>query len=297
MLDMLAPIPNNQAITVAIASVSGELYRRPAIGRAESRLYRRRANRPAGRAGTNVACVGTVARHAVSQPCLPAMDSYRLGTRGPNSVTFRAAGGALDLRGRSEYGFHVRHRRLRRPARVRRFSRARLAAARVSRLRQLRRRHASTLDGRLHDRQGRRPHRQARRKLAQTARPAARSASATRAGPRTARRPTRTPIRTSAATALVAVVHNGVIENFRPLKRTARSARLSLPLGDRHRSDRPPDRQAAWNRNWPIAADRRRPKRWPSGYEPLRHAPCARRLPQLHGTYGLARRVPRLSRT
>ena len=38
-------------------------------------------------------------------------------------------------------------------------------------------------------------------------------ASATPAGPPTAARPTRTPTRTS-ATAAVAVIHNGIIENF-----------------------------------------------------------------------------------
>ena len=41
----------------------------------------------------------------------------------------------------------------------------------------------------------------------------------------------------------VAVVHNGVIENFRPLKSRLEERRLLLPLGDRQRSDRPPDRQ------------------------------------------------------
>ena len=45
------------------------------------------------------------------------------------------------------------------------------------------------------------------------------SASATRAGPRTDRPPTSTPIRTSAAATAVAVVHNGVIENFRQIKK------------------------------------------------------------------------------
>ena len=43
------------------------------------------------------------------------------------------------------------------------------------------------------------------------------------------RRPTSTPIRTSAATASLAVVHNGVIENFRPLKERLEGDGLRLP--------------------------------------------------------------------
>ena len=41
----------------------------------------------------------------------------------------------------------------------------------------------------------------------------------------------------------MAIVHNGVIENFRPLKERLAERRLRLPLGDRHRSHRPPDRR------------------------------------------------------
>ncbi|MCK7472720.1 MAG: hypothetical protein MZV49_02405 [Rhodopseudomonas palustris] len=64
---------------------------------------------------------------------------------------------------------------------------------------------------------------QSRARAAGRAAAAAPSASATPAGPRTARRPRATPTRTP--TERVAVVHNGIIENFRELRERARARR------------------------------------------------------------------------
>ena len=47
---------------------------------------------------------------------------------------------------------------------------------------------------------------------------------------------------------VVAVVHNGVIENYAALKKTASGRRLRLSQRHRHRGDRPPDRQPAQRR-------------------------------------------------
>ena len=71
----------------------------------------------------------------------------------------------------------------------------------------------------------------------------------------------------------VAVVHNGVIENYAALKRQLAGRGRRLPQRHRHRghrpADRPPPATATWSRR------------------------CARRSPLLKGTYGLAVVSPR----
>ncbi len=52
---------------------------------------------------------------------------------------------------------------------------------------------------------------------------------------------------------LVAVVHNGVIENFRPHQRASPRRGLCVSLGDRHRSDCPSDRQLSGKANRHVA--------------------------------------------
>ena len=78
----------------------------------------------------------------------------------------------------------------------------------------------------------------------------------------------------------LAVVHNGVIENFQTLKRALAERGLPVPLRHRHRGDRPPDRQL------PEAAAAGRGH----GGGRVRAAGHRRQhaLAQLHGTYGLA---------
>ena len=71
---------------------------------------------------------------------------------------------------------------------------------------------------------------------------AATPASATPAGPPTAPRASERPSAFRRRRRL-AMVHNGVIENFRPLKQSLAERRLRVPFRHRHRSDRPPDRQ------------------------------------------------------
>ena len=80
----------------------------------------------------------------------------------------------------------------------------------------------------------------------------------------------------------MAVVHNGVIENFRALEERLDERRLQVPVGDRHRGDRPPDRLANSTRRDPAS----RPSR-PIPTQPLVEAVQAA-LAQLRGTYGLA---------
>ena len=111
------------------------------------------------------------------------------------------------------------------------------------------------------------------RSLARRSRPRAASASATPAGPRTARPPTATPTRTSAATARVAVVHNGVIENYAALKRQLQAEGVDVPQRHRHRGHRPPDRPLPATATWST--------------------PSQQALPLLEGTYGLAVVSPR----
>ena len=79
---------------------------------------------------------------------------------------------------------------------------------------------------------------------ASAARAGANSASATPAGPRTARPPTRTPTRTSTKSGRIAVVHNGVIENYEALKEQLAQGRPQVQFRHRHRGARPPDRRA-----------------------------------------------------
>ena len=79
----------------------------------------------------------------------------------------------------------------------------------------------------------------------------------------------------------LAVVHNGVIENFQPLKQRLAERGLQFPLGHRHRGHRPPDRQL------PEAAAAGRPTWRRRTTEPLVAAVQAA-LAQLQGTYGLA---------
>ena len=64
-----------------------------------------------------------------------------------------------------------------------------------------------------------------------------RSALATRVGPRTVRRRKRTPTRIWIDTQAIAVVHNGVIENFRQLRERLEQLGHTFRLGDRQRSD------------------------------------------------------------
>ena len=68
---------------------------------------------------------------------------------------------------------------------------------------------------------------------------------ATRAGPPTVRPRTATPTPTWTATGTIAVIHNGIIENFQPLRDTTREGRARSGLRDRHGVRRPPDRGAA----------------------------------------------------
>ena len=77
-----------------------------------------------------------------------------------------------------------------------------------------------------------------------------RPASATPAGRRTARRPTATRTRTATRPPDVAVVHNGIIENFVPLR-----AELEAP---RRRADvaTPTPRPPRTSSRWPTPADR-----------------------------------------
>ena len=98
------------------------------------------------------------------------------------------------------------------------------AAAGVPRLR-LRRASPSSHDGTIASRQAGRQARQPRegaRRAPAAARP--RPASGTPAGPPTARPTTSTPTRTSARDGRVALVHNGIIENFAAAARRARGA-------------------------------------------------------------------------
>ena len=115
--------------------------------------------------------------------------------------------------------------------------------------------------------------RQARRRRT---RPRAATASATRAGRRTAAPPTATPTRTSTATATIAVVHNGVIENYAALKQQLQAEGVDVPQRHRHRGDRPADRPLL-----PRRPGRRRSRR---------------RSALLKGTYGLAVVVPARAR-
>ena len=95
-------------------------------------------------------------------------------------------------------------------------------------------------------------------------------ASATPAGRPTAGPPTPTPTRTSARTARVAVIHNGIIENFAELRAELTADGDPADLGDRHRGRRPPAGGAAARRRaatWPrpcgaSAADSRAPSPW-----------------------------------
>ena len=88
-------------------------------------------------------------------------------------------------------------------------------------------------------RQAREP-REGARRVAPAAR--RRPASGTPAGPRTAPRTTPTRTRTSATRGRVALVHNGIIENFAELRGEVEAAGRRPPLGDRHRDRRPPGR-------------------------------------------------------
>ena len=67
-------------------------------------------------------------------------------------------------------------------------------------------------------------------------------ASPTRAGRRTASRTTSTPTRTPIATGDVALVHNGIIENYAVLKSALEAEGHHFQHRDRHRGARAPDR-------------------------------------------------------
>jgi hypothetical protein len=68
------------------------------------------------------------------------------------------------------------------------------------------------------------------------------TASATRAGPRMAASPTPMPTPTSAATGKIALIHNGVIENYLSMKKFLTWQGLHLQVRDRHRGALQPDR-------------------------------------------------------
>ena len=109
------------------------------------------------------------------------------------------------------------------------------------------------------------------------ARCTATSASRTRAGRRTARRTSATRTRTSTATGTIAVVHNGIIENYDRCCADARGARLHVRLGHRHRSARAPDRGSVRRQSLEEAV--------------------IDALAQVEGTYGIAVVSSRRSRT
>ena len=128
-----------------------------------------------------------------------------------------------------------------------------------------------------------------------TSPPPAASASATRAGPRTAPPTTATPTPTSAATASIAVVHNGVIENYTTLKRQLAADGVAFhsdtdtevvaqliahhlrPYSGPHGGPLAPRAQATRGASRPP---------WPTST--TSSTPCARRWSPLKGTYGLA---------
>ena len=87
----------------------------------------------------------------------------------------------------------------------------------------------------------------------------------------------------------VAVVHNGVIENFRPLKERLESEGYAFRSATDTRSHRPPDRQLPRRATGRGRRRRRRSRRTASPREHRRWSrPCSRPLAQLQGTYGLA---------
>ena len=93
---------------------------------------------------------------------------------------------------------------------------------------------------------------------------------ATPAGPPTARPTTATPTRTSTAPAAVAVIHNGIIENFAPLRAELEARGHELCQRHRHRGRRAPARGRA-----PRAARSTSPRR------------CARVCRRLEGAFTL----------
>ena len=110
-------------------------------------------------------------------------------------------------------------------------------AARVSRLRLGRRRHARRRPAHPPPRRGQAP--EPRGAARPRRRCSAMPASATPAGRPTARRPRPTPTRTPPTG--VALVHNGIIENFRELRTELEARGRALRDRDRHRGHRPSD--------------------------------------------------------
>ena len=76
------------------------------------------------------------------------------------------------------------------------------------------------------------------------------SASVTRAGRRTAGRRMKTPTRIWTARGKIAVVHNGIIENYAALRAELHRRGPHLRERDRHRGARPPDRDATTAAIW-----------------------------------------------
>ena len=89
-----------------------------------------------------------------------------------------------------------------------------------------------------------------------------------------------TRTRTPTAAATSTVVHNGIIENYAELREELIAEGPHLPLRDRHRGDRPPDRRRAGRRRRSLARGGPR-----------------RSLRRVTGSYAIARRQPARSRS
>ena len=96
-------------------------------------------------------------------------------------------------------------------------------------------------------------------------------------------RPKPTPIRISAASGSLALVHNGVIENYLALKERLIGEGYDFRQLDRHRSHRPPDRQLPGRMRSPP-----RSSSTPASRYALPVAAVQEALSKLRGTYGLA---------
>ena len=143
-------------------------------------------------------------------------------------------------------------------------------------------------EGRFERGQDGRPDRRPRRQAGRNARPRARSASATPAGPRTAPPTDENAHPHIGGQQVVAIAHNGVIENFRPLQERLesegyifRSATDSEVIAHLIAS--------CLEREQPADGEpqRRHPADDDGRYDHLVRAVAAA-LAQLHGTYGLA---------
>ena len=112
---------------------------------------------------------------------------------------------------------------------------------------------------------------------------ARRAASATRAGPRTAAPPCPTRTRTTSCDGRIAVVHNGIIENFAELREELAGRGHRVHERHRHRGLRPPHRGG-------LRGPRRRSRHRRAGAPGTRDLMAAVREACTHvvGAYGLA---------